>query len=193
MFALPIGCNGAVDAIAPVGTDQLLGHGAGHAGQRVGVAAEGPGRDDDGAAALVLGLANIWWYRFGFLGEDNTIWVHDRQDNALRKWRTERNLTSDQRSESYAIVSRLIDRRLSRPMVVVAGLARPSISAAAQVLTDPEHMNAFLDQAPENWRDLNLQAVVETRIVDGPPTPTVWQGSLQSSRSSNRSGTYRRR
>jgi hypothetical protein len=103
--------------------------------------------------------------RYGFLFQDRTVWVQDKQHPLNREWRTERFISADSRSESYAIVARMIDRSMNRPVIVVAAISFGGAQAGTEVLMNPTYLNAFLRNAPPNWQDMNMEAVVETQIV----------------------------
>jgi hypothetical protein len=107
--------------------------------------------------------------RYSFLiqnGGTHTVWVIDRQDPAKRQWRTEKNVSVDRRSESYAILARVIDRTLNRPVIIVTGISFGAAQAATEVLLNPAYMDRFLKDAPADWKDMNMEAVVETRVSD---------------------------
>jgi hypothetical protein len=110
--------------------------------------------------------------RYSFVEEDRAIWVRDRQSPSEHQWRTDHpSVPVQQTSESYAILTRLWDRNLKRPMVVVAGVSPLGTVAAAEVLTNPKYMTALLQNAPANWMDMNLEAVIKTNVVEGKPGP----------------------
>ena len=106
--------------------------------------------------------------RYSFLIQSgtHTVWVIDNEHPGQRQWRTEKNIPVDRRSESYAILARVIDRTLNRPVIVVAGISFGAAQAATEVLLNPAYMEQFLKNAPSDWKNMNLEAVIETRVVD---------------------------
>jgi hypothetical protein len=110
--------------------------------------------------------------RYSFREQEHAIWVHDRQLPSATLWRTDLpSVPVQQTSESYAIVARLLDRNLKRPMVIVAGVSPTGTVAAGEVITSPKYMEALLRKAPPNWEDMNLESVVKTEVVGGKPGP----------------------
>jgi hypothetical protein len=111
-----------------------------------------------------------WRYSFEKETDTRTIWVHDRESVFEKQWRTEM-VPPQQRTESYAIVARLLDRDLKRPVIIVAGIHSFATVGGVEVLTNPVYMNDLLKDAPPDWRDMNFQAVVETRLENDHPAP----------------------
>lgn len=111
-----------------------------------------------------------WRYSFQREPSSRTLWVHDKEAEFERRWRTEL-VPPQQRSESYAIVTRLLDRDLNRPVIVVAGVHSFATVGAITVLTEPDSMEELLRDAPSNWQEMNFQAVVETRLENDNPGP----------------------
>jgi hypothetical protein len=56
-------------------------------------------------------------------------------------------------------------------MVIVAGIHALGTGGATEVLTNPVYLEALFREAPPDWQEMNLQAVVETRMVDEKPGP----------------------
>lgn len=117
-------------------------------------------------------MMDSWRYTFVEDPSSRTIWVLDRESplGKRKHWRTER-IPAEQRNESYAIAARIIDRDLNRPMVIVAGIHALGTGGATEVLTNPVYLEALFREAPPDWQEMNLQAVVETRMVDEKPGP----------------------
>jgi hypothetical protein len=70
-------------------------------------------------------------------------------------------------SESYAIAARVMDPKLHRPIILAAGVDRLGIRAGVIALTTPAYMENLLKNAPADWQGMNMEAVIETRIVNG--------------------------
>ncbi len=65
----------------------------------------------------------------------------------------------------------LLDQNLKRPIIIVAGVSPVGTVAAAEVLMNPQYMEALLREAPPDWKDMNLEAVVKTHMTEGKPGP----------------------
>jgi hypothetical protein len=57
------------------------------------------------------------------------------------------------------------------PVIIAAGILGDGTEAASEVLYNPTYMNAMLAKAPKNWDKMNLEAVIETHVIDGNPGP----------------------
>ena len=79
---------------------------------------------------------------------------------------TYRNLVTD-----YAVIARIHDNMTGQPVIIVAGILDKGTEAASEVLYNPTYLDALLAKAPKNWDRLNLEAVVETHLIDGNPGP----------------------
>ena len=90
------------------------------------------------------------------------LWVRDRESTYDKRWHTEL-LTLPQRSEGYAIITRLIVGDFRRPFVLVIGSDSNARVGAVELLTNRANSEALFGNAPKNWQDMNFQAVIETR------------------------------
>lgn len=70
-------------------------------------------------------------------------------------------------SKGYAIVARLHSDLTEGPVMVVAGLGAAATESAGEFLCSPEYLKQIREIAPSNWRDKNLELVLEVPMVDG--------------------------
>jgi hypothetical protein len=56
-------------------------------------------------------------------------------------------------------------------MMVIAGLSEPGTTAAEEVVTNPQYLEVFLKSAPTGWENKNMEAVIETQVIDGKTGP----------------------
>jgi hypothetical protein len=70
-------------------------------------------------------------------------------------------------SKDYAIVARLHSDLTEGPVAVIAGLGASATESAGEFLSSPEYLQQINSVAPANWRDKNLELVLEVPIVDG--------------------------
>jgi hypothetical protein len=72
---------------------------------------------------------------------------------------------------SYAIVTRIYDRRSGRFLVSIAGMTHLATSAAAEFVTRQSSVDELQRQAPSGWEKMNVQAVLQTNIVNQTAAP----------------------
>jgi len=58
-----------------------------------------------------------------------------------------------------------------QPIIVVGGIIDKGTLAASELVYNPAYLDALLAKAPKNWESLNLEAVLETQLIDGQPGP----------------------
>jgi hypothetical protein len=90
------------------------------------------------------------------------LWVRDRESTYDKRWHTEL-ITLPQRSEGYAIITRVSAGDVRRPFVIVNGSDSNARVGAVELLTNRVNSKALFGNAPKNWQDMNFQAVIETR------------------------------
>lgn len=76
-------------------------------------------------------------------------------------------------AKDYAIVARIHDNVTGQPVIILAGILGEGTEAASEVVSNPAYLDAMLRKAPKNWDQLNLEAVIETNVIEGhagPPT-----------------------
>lgn len=72
-------------------------------------------------------------------------------------------------SKDYAIVARLHSDLTEGPVTVIAGLGAAATESAGEFATNPDYLSQISAIAPGNWRNKNLELVLEVPIVDGKP------------------------
>ena len=129
----------------------------------------------EGPIVLIGALDNVWTLRvteklrFGFESGGGVARIVDRKNPKQTAWGinlTDRNLVAD-----YAVVARIHDNMTGQPVIIVAGILDKGTEAASEVLYNPVYLDALLAKAPKNWDRLNLEAVIETHLIDGHPGP----------------------
>jgi hypothetical protein len=53
----------------------------------------------------------------------------------------------------------------------VAGISDQGTEAASEVAYNPVFLDSLLDKAPSSWAQRNLEAVIETHVIEGHPGP----------------------
>jgi hypothetical protein len=129
----------------------------------------------EGPIVLIGALDNPWTLRvteklrFGFEAAGGVGRIVDHRNPKKAGWGitlTDPNLVTD-----YAVVARIHDNMTGQPVIIVAGIMDKGTEAASEVLYNQVYLDALLSRAPRNWERLNLEAVIETHLIDGHPGP----------------------
>jgi hypothetical protein len=131
----------------------------------------------EGPFVLIGAFDNVWTMRitqdlpFGFEFENQVRKVVDRKSAQKRFWTLQWQAPFTKLAKDYAIVARIHDNVTGQPVIILAGILGEGTEAASEVVSTPAYLNAMLEKAPKNWTDLNLEAVIETNVVDGHAGP----------------------
>jgi len=130
----------------------------------------------EGPIVLIGAFDNAWTMRitqnlrFGFEFQDGLRKLVDRK-NPQRFWTLQRAEPGGELATDYAIVARIHDDVTGQPVIIAAGILGPGTEAASEVLYNPTYLDAMLARAPRNWDGKNLEAVIETHVIEGNPGP----------------------
>jgi uridine kinase len=108
---------------------------------------------------------------FGFETDGQIQKLVDRKSSPQRFWTLVWQVPNIKLAKDYAIVARIHDKVTGQPVIVVAGILGAGTEAASEVVSNPIYLDAMLQKAPKNWEELNLEAVIETDVIDGHPGP----------------------
>jgi hypothetical protein len=130
-------------------------------------------------AVFIGGFNNEWSMRLAdklrfTLGHDpqmHTVFVQDKQNPSARNWTGNPGIPYSQLTEDYAIVSRFLDDRTEKMVVMLAGMGKDGTAAAGEFVTTPRYMDLLRQKAPRDWAGKNLQVVLGTEIVNGNAGP----------------------
>jgi hypothetical protein len=131
----------------------------------------------EGPIVLIGGFDNIWTLRvtqklrFGFDSKDGVAIIVDRKSQKATTWATAWDLPYQKLSRDYAIVARIHDNTTGQPVIVAAGISEEGTEAAGEILYNPIYLDSLLAKLPSNWEQLNMEAVIETQVIDGHPGP----------------------
>jgi hypothetical protein len=130
----------------------------------------------DGPAILIGAFNDAWTLRlmegmrFGYRQDGAVYWITDRQDPSRNQWKTDLSRQDAEGrplvNEDYALISRFLNPRTGRIVVIVAGLYGFGTEAAGRLLTDARQMESLAGQVPPQWDKKNLQIVVGTEVID---------------------------
>jgi hypothetical protein len=131
----------------------------------------------EGPIVLIGGFDNIWTLRvtqklrFGFESKDGVALIVDRKSPQQTSWATAWDLPYQKLSRDYAIVARIHDSTTGQPVIVAAGISEEGTEAAGEILYNPMYLDSLLAKLPANWEQLNMEAVIETQVIEGHPGP----------------------
>ena len=126
---------------------------------------------------LIGAYDNIWTMRitqdlpFGFEIDGQVRKLVDRKSAQPRFWTLQWQVPEKKLAKDYAIVARIHDNVTGQPVMILAGILGEGTEAASEVISNPIYLDAMLRKAPKNWEQLNLEAVIETNVIEGHPGP----------------------
>lgn len=120
---------------------------------------------------LVGAHNNIWTIsttenlRFGFKGHSAVVDHFEPQ----RSW-----TANADRSETYAIVARVLNSWNGKVVFVVGGVGWSGTRAAADYITDPQSIEKLAKSLPKGWENKSIEVVLHTTVKNQiPSTPDV--------------------
>lgn len=132
----------------------------------------------EGPFVLIGAYDNAWTMRitqdlpFEFEYDNNGIRrIVDRKSTSKRFWTLQWQVPNTKLAQDYAIVARIHDNITGQPVIILAGILGQGTEAAGEVVSNPEYLNVMLEKATKNWDQLNLEAVIETNVIEGHPGP----------------------
>ena len=131
----------------------------------------------EGPFVLIGAFDNPWTMRItqdlpiGFEYDNHIRKVVDRKSEPKRIWTLQWQVPGKSLARDYAVVARLHDRVTGQPVIILAGILGEGTEAASEVVSNPAYMDSMLQQAPKNWDQLNLAAVIEANVIEGHPGP----------------------
>jgi hypothetical protein len=132
--------------------------------------------------AILVGAFNDAWtlrlmegMRFTFHQDGTLYWIADRQDSSKSQWKVDLGTKDAQGrplvGQDFALISRFLNPRTGKIVVVVAGLYASGTEAAGRFLTDARQMESLTGHVPPRWEKRNLQIVISTEVIDRIPGP----------------------
>ena len=131
----------------------------------------------EGPIVLIGAFDNIWTLRvtqklrFGFESKNGDALLVDRKSGDKTTWATAWDLPYQKLSRDYAIVARIHDNTTGQPVIIAAGISEEGTEAAGEILYNPVYLDTLLAKAPANWEKANMEAVIETQVIDGHSGP----------------------
>jgi len=131
----------------------------------------------EGPVVLIGAYDNLWTMRltrdlrFGFDSIDGRAIIVDRKSGSKTSWETAWDLPYEKLARDYAIVARFRDAMTGQSVVVASGIAEEGTEAAGELISTPEGLASLLHNAPPNWNNMNMEAVIETQVIGGHSGP----------------------
>jgi hypothetical protein len=131
----------------------------------------------EGPIVLIGAFDNIWTLRvtqklrFGFESKDGVALIIDRKSQKETTWATAWDLPYQKLSRDYAIVARIHDSTTGQPVIIAAGISEEGTEAAGEILYNPVYLNSLIAKAPLGWEKKNMEAVIETQVIEGHSGP----------------------
>lgn len=97
--------------------------------------------------------------------------IVDRKHNPALVWTLSGDPPDAKLTEDYGVVARIHDQVTGQPVIIIAGIWGEGTEAASELASDPRLLDALLKQVPASWERMNLEAVIETQLIDGHPGP----------------------
>lgn len=147
---------------------------------RVSAASEATfGELREGPVVLIGAFDNLWVMRlsrdlrFGFDSSNGTALIVDRKSSKHATWASDWDQPYEKLAKDYAIIARFRDQVTGQPVMMVSGISEEGTEAAGELISNANDLKQLLKNAPPNWRSMNMEAVVETQVIEGhagPPT-----------------------
>jgi hypothetical protein len=131
----------------------------------------------EGPIVLIGAFDNIWTLRvtqklrFGFESKDGVALLVDRKSKQATSWATAWDLPYEKLSRDYAIVARIHDSTTGQPVIIAAGISEEGTEAAGEILYNSDYLDSLLAKAPPDWEKKNMEAVIETQVIQGHSGP----------------------
>jgi hypothetical protein len=131
----------------------------------------------EGPIVLIGAFDNIWTLRvtqklrFGFESKDGVATLVDRKSPQPTSWATAWDLPYEKLSRDYALVARIHDSTTGQPVIIAAGISEEGTEAAGEILYNPVYLDSLLAKAPPDWEKKNMEAVIETQVIQGHSGP----------------------
>lgn len=85
------------------------------------------------------------------------------------QWSFNFNSAPDQVKSDYSIIARFHSDITGGEVIVAAGISRFGTEGAVDYVTSPKSTKELLALAPKNWKGMNVEAVLQTQVVQGRP------------------------
>jgi hypothetical protein len=139
-----------------------------------------------GPTIMVGGFNNPWTLRVleplrfslrsaGQAGSGNTndtanselVEILDRKNLSASSWKVDFRHPISEINHDYAIIARFHATMTDGEVMVIAGLGAGATESASKFVSSAAYMNQIARSAPAHWRNMNMEAVLETEVIGG--------------------------
>jgi hypothetical protein len=131
-----------------------------------------------GPVILVSAFDNPWTMRltdplrFHFVQRTQTLLaIEDRKDPSRKDWQIDTAIPYSGLTRDFGLIARFHDPTTGQVVVVAAGIGENGTMAAGKVLTNEEFLQAAGRESGLDSGYRNMEAVVETQVIDGKSGP----------------------
>jgi hypothetical protein len=118
----------------------------------------------------VLQPLRFWLRSAGEEGDGDSaqiLQIVDRKNQAGSPWTVDFHQPISAMTHDYAIIARFHATMTDGEVMVIAGLGSGGTESASKFVSSAAYMTQLARNAPRNWRNMNMEAVVETEVIGG--------------------------
>lgn len=134
----------------------------------------------DRAPVVLVGALNNKWaqritkalrfnFRFNTEGPSIDVVDENRPETPVGTIRVS-SLMADF-EEDFAVITRLTDPKVGKPVLAVGGATLLGTAAAAEFVTNPQRLEGIDRYLPAGWESRNLQILLKARVIEGRAGP----------------------
>jgi len=103
----------------------------------------------------------------GDIDTPQVMQIVDRKNQKGSPWTVDFRQPINTMTHDYAVIARFHDDTTENLVVVAAGIGATGTQSAGEFITSPAYMEQFARLAPRDWSGTNMEAVIETEVIDG--------------------------
>jgi hypothetical protein len=128
----------------------------------------------DGPVVVIGGFSNPWSRLLGqelrftldHRKVDGVAVIRDSMHPEDDRWSFDIHKPARESATDYAIISRFLEPKTGKILVIVAAIGRWGEQAAGEFLSDPADFEPVVSKAPRDWASQNIQIVISTDIIN---------------------------
>lgn len=93
--------------------------------------------------------------------------IADREKQSGSPWTVDFREPIGKMTHDYAVIARFQDATTEGTVMVVAGIGSTGTESAGEFVSSAAYMKQLAGWAPRNWSGMNMEAVIETEIIEG--------------------------
>lgn len=125
---------------------------------------------------LLGGFSSIWTQLMISNLRFSLVWNSDISQQSIvdtktrQVWRAVNRTSAGYADLDYGILCRLFDKESGQIAMIAGGITTFGTEGAASVFFDPNLFDQLIKQAPKNWEEKNIEAVVRVSIIGTTPS-----------------------